>query len=564
MASTVVDIEALIAQGESLTVEFKGERARQLSDREIYEAVVCFSNSDNGGVILLGVEDNGEVSGAQPRHDGTIDPDRLRIAIFNNTMPKINTRIDLHEIGGLPVVAIEVDAHPDVCSMQDGRVVRRVMNLRGPECVPFYPHEYASKFSDLRRIDYSAQLAAGLGWEALDPLEIERLRQTIRRLRNDQSLLDLRDRELIQALQLVETHGDELVPNFAGLLLVGREDVLRRVLPGHEVAFQVLNPLGEISANDWFHSPLLKTLELVEDRFSARNPEREVASGLFRVPIPAYDADSFREAVNNSVLHRDYSRLGSVFIQFQADELTISNPGGFMEGITLQNLLVHEPKPRNPCLAQAFRRIGLVETTGRGIDRIYLGQLRYGRPAPDYSRSDGTGVRLVLRSSEASAAFTAFAFQEMDVADHAMLQQMIAINLLLDVRRGTAAEVAAAIQQSETEARAILERLIERGWIEARGSARNRTYQLSAGLYRRLGERAGYVRMRGYDLIRQESMVMQYVSAYRRITRSEVMELCGVDSRQAKHILERLVERNELHMRGRTRGAYYVRPADVR
>jgi hypothetical protein len=40
------------------------------------------------------------------------------------------------------------------------------------------------------------------------------------------------------------------------------------------------------------------------------------------------------------------------------------------------------------------KRIGLVEQTGRGVDKIYLGQLRYGCPAPDYSRSDRTGVRV--------------------------------------------------------------------------------------------------------------------------------------------------------------------------
>ena len=50
------------------------------------------------------------------------------------------------------------------------------------------------------------------------------------------------------------------------------------------------------------------------------------------------------------------------------DGLTISNPGGFIEGINADNLLDAEPHGRNPVLADAMKRIGLAERTGRGID----------------------------------------------------------------------------------------------------------------------------------------------------------------------------------------------------
>src|SRR5207247_149928 len=94
------------------------------------------------------------------------------------------------------------------------------------------------------------------------------------------------------------------------------------------------------------------------------------------------------------------------------DHILITNPGGFPDGVTLENLLVHEPKPRNNLLAEAFKRIGLIEQTGRGIDKIYLGKLRYGRPIPDYTRSDDNNVRVVLRGGEGSLRFAAFVFEE--------------------------------------------------------------------------------------------------------------------------------------------------------
>jgi len=64
------------------------------------------------------------------------------------------------------------------------------------------------------------------------------------------------------------------------------------------------------------------------------------------------------------------------------------------------------------CLAEAFRRIGLVEQTGRGIDKIFAGQLRYGRPAPDYGRTNSTAVRVVLRGGQPSLEFAAFVYEQ--------------------------------------------------------------------------------------------------------------------------------------------------------
>lgn len=64
----------------------------------------------------------------------------------------------------------------------------------------------------------------------------------------------------------------------------------------------------------------------------------------------------------------------------------MSNPGGFVEGVSLDNLLTTEPRPRNPRLADAFERVGLVERTGRGVDLIYRGLLRFGRASPDLAQ----------------------------------------------------------------------------------------------------------------------------------------------------------------------------------
>jgi ATP-dependent DNA helicase RecG len=79
---------------------------------------------------------------------------------------------------------------------------------------------------------------------------------------------------------------------------------------------------------------------------------------------------AFRGAVANALIHRDYHRMGAVHVRLEDDALVISNPGGLVDGVTLANLLVTEPRPRNRALADAMKRIGVVERSGRGVDTI--------------------------------------------------------------------------------------------------------------------------------------------------------------------------------------------------
>lgn len=114
-------------------------------------------------------------------------------------------------------------------------------------------------------------------------------------------------------------------------------------------------------------------LELFETNFDAWNPEHEMEEGLLRISAPEFSKRAFREALVNAFCHRDYTILGSVRVAIDDDGLTISNPGGFIEGVSIENLLTVEPHGRNKALADALKRIGLAEKTGRGIDRIFEG-----------------------------------------------------------------------------------------------------------------------------------------------------------------------------------------------
>ena len=557
-------LTGLIAGMESLAVEFKGEASQRLSDAELVEAVVCLANrvGPDVGWLLVGVEDDGRVSGARPRHEaGIIDLQRVQALVANRTRPSLSVRAAIVALNGSDILVIEVGASSTPIGTSDGKYVRRALGGDGrPACVPFHFHEMQSRQSDRGSLDLTATTVASAQWSDLDPLEFERFRRSIRenRGRSDQALLTLSDLELGKALGAVDEHGDGCSIRVLGLLLFGREEALRRHLPTHEVAFQVLQRTA-VETNDFLRWPLLRAVEDLETRFRARNREQELLVGLFRVGVPDYSERAFREALANAMVHRDYGRQGALHVQWHDDHLEISNPGGFPEGVRIDNLLVTQPRPRNPLLADAFKRAGIVERTARGIDAIFLEQLRLGRPAPSYERSTEVGVTLILFGGEASLDFVRLVAEEARAARPLGLDELLLLDGLRRDRRLTGSQGARLLQKPEAEARGCFRRLIETGLVEARGERKGRTYHLSASTYRRLGDKAAYVRQRGFEPLQQEQMVLQYVDKHGRITRREVAELCRLTALQARSVLARLVSSGALKLRGANKGSHYLR-----
>lgn len=558
-------IRKLVSKGELFDVEFKGEEREALNDAELVETVVCLANG-RGGVLLVGVEDDGRYTGARPRHGTITDPRRVEALVANRTVPSVPASCQVLNVDGSDVIAIEIPSMQQPVATSSGLAKRRAIAPDGtPACVPYHFYEMQAAQANRGAQDYSSLTLPNAKWEDLDPLELERLRQTIHRNpgRADRSLLALSDSELVRTLGLGNggegsTGVDRL--HVAAILLLGREEAIRSLVPTHEVAFQVLSGT-KIVVNDFFRWPLIRVAEEFDSRFQARNQEVEISIGPVRAGIPDYSRNGFREALHNALIHRDYTQLGAVHIQWRDDNIEISNPGGFVEGVSLDNLLVTAPKPRNPVLAEAFKRIGLVERTGRGIAAVYEGQLRYGRPAPDYTRSSRHEVQVILPGGPANLELARWFIEQESPEAPVTVEEMILVNAVERERRLDIAHAAELLQRDEQSARALLERLVERGVFEGQENRRlGRVYSLSAATYRALGDAAAYARNLDFEPIQQEQMVLQFVTAHGKITRRDAADLCKIDSRDARALLARLVRRGELVLRGQKRGSYYERP----
>lgn len=136
-----MDIQAILDAGETLTTEFKSA----INDKELVRAVACLANGE-GGVLVIGAEDDGTVVGAAPRHGTQTDPARLSALIQANTEPAIAVDVTIDLIDGREVIRVDVPrADPGPIGTKDGVFTRRIINTIGkPACVPMTAHEIVS------------------------------------------------------------------------------------------------------------------------------------------------------------------------------------------------------------------------------------------------------------------------------------------------------------------------------------------------------------------------------------------------------------------------------------
>ena len=533
-----------IPEKETLETEFKSD-LKCYPDHDLIEEIVGMANTE-GGVLYLGVEDDGAITGVHNKHKDAIGVTAL---IANSTVPPIAVRAEVVNEEVIDVLMIEVPKSRAIVATSSGKILRRKLKLDGmPEVVPMYPYEILSRLTEFGTLDFSAQPLVGATLDDLDPNQRIRLRHIIQtRQGGEKALLTLADDELDIALRLVTKIGDHYVPTVSGVLLIGREDRIAELIPTAKSSFQVLEGTA-VRMNEESSKPLLALFEEYETYLKAWNPEKEMEYGLLRIPIPEFDWSAFREALVNAFCHRDYTMLGSVRVLIDDEGLTISNPGGFIEGVNLKNLLIVEPHGRNPALADAMKRIGLAEKTGRGIDRIFEGSIVFGRPWPDYSESTSSTVKLFIQRAKADLPFIKFLADEENRRGKPLsIYMLMVLSVVHRERRVSIERLVEATNLSNNKIYSAVENMVEEGLLEASGHGKNRTYILGKKIYTEKKETIKYVRQTGIDKIRYQELVMKLAHEQEGIiTKQDVVELLNVTPTQAYTIIRQLQKEGKL------------------
>lgn len=542
------------AEFESQTLDFKRcAESDKKTLNDLTDAAVCFANS-NGGTIVLGVDDkatsrSNALLGVEP----SLSIETIRRGVFDRTQPPLTVFADEQFEDGVRLIVLLVPAGVSFHSDRAGRATRRL----GRDCMPFSPDQQRQELAARGMIDWSAEVTSA-SWSDLDLAEVERMRNLLR-VAGKTDLASLSDRALLESLHLTTNDG----VTRAALILIGHEAALERELPSYGYAYQYRpSPGREASAHSRRRKPLLAGVEEAIQLVASRTQLRplNVAGGV-QIQLVDYPDQAVREIIVNAFVHRSFDDAGNVDIEHSPGSLTVSSPGGFVPGVTVDNVLTHPSTPRHRLLFEVVSICQLAERTGQGIDRAYREMLRMGKQPPRFADTDHL-VRATLDGGIGNGAFVRF-IDDLPADLGRDVDVLLALSYLRTAKSINARRLADLIQRSADDAEMVLSRLAEPdvALVEAtRGSASKRlpTYVLRPVPLSALGRALTYSR---HTVGQIDEKVMEHVREYGFVTNKTLQRLFDVHVYAARDLLLDLRRRGILEKVGDARGGRGVRYA---
>lgn len=549
---TTEEFKKILDKGETDTVEFKSWiKAR--NQKEIIalavDELIAFANH-KGGTVFFGVEDKPvKVTGCDRNYDGQ----RIIEGIYDKTRPSLFTEIEDFEYEGKLVIAISVRADGKTYTTTDGRCLKRL----GKNSKPLYPDELSNVYSSIQNPDFSGRIISESTIDDVNKLEVYSLKEKLKVRDSKSTLPDLEDNDFLRDLQLTKYDGDVERLTVAGLLFVGKEASIQRLLPQAEVIYlhYSSNNLEEYDARLDMKLPLISVIDKLTERVQAYSKIENIQVGLFRLEVEEFPERVFQEALLNALSHRDYQSNAAVYVKQYPDRIVIENPGGFLDGITEKNIITHPSVPRNKLIAETLQYLKYVQRTGQGVDIIFKDMVSMGKPYPKY-RSFNDAVSLTIFSAIDNTEFVKFITEIQDKNSKIMtLAEMMILRALLDNRKEQLSALADTVQKSLDETKKSCNELINNGLIEIVG----KEYMLTAKVYEALKSDVEYTRDKTIQYIKAKNMILEYLQSNDKITSAKIQEMCGFTKQQARIVIDKMRNEALIILVGKGPAAGYVR-----
>lgn len=520
--------------GESIDIEFKSWiKASGMKERIslAVDELIAFANC-KGGTVYFGVEDNGEVTGCA----GNYDLQAMREAIYDKTRPPMFTEIDEIVYEDKTVITITVEADGKTYATTDGRCLKRL----GKNSKPYYPDEMSHIYSAIHTNDFSAQIIAESSLDDINLMVVYALKEKLRIRDSVSTLPDLDDMAFLRDLKLIVNDNGQDKLTIAGLLFVGKEQSIQRLLPQAEVIYLHYSKdnLEEYNLRMDMKQPIITVVDRLTEKIQNDNKIKNVQIGLFRLEVADFSEKVFQEALLNALSHRDYQQMGAVYVKHYPDKIVIENPGGFLDGITAENIITHPSSPRNKLIAETLQSLKYVQRTGQGVDIIYKEMVSMGKPYPVY-RVFNDAVQLTIGSAMEDPDFVKFIVKEQDSMQISLsLSQLMILRYIVENRKIKLSDAQRIAQVSDEDARKCCIELMRFGLIEIVG----KEYMLTARVYEAVKSQVEYTRDKVVQYIKAKDMIMEYLSTNNSITNAIIRELCGFTKQQARTTIEKMIK----------------------
>ena len=372
------ELQDILEAGEGSKVEFKrdGIRPEQLA-REI----VSFANM-NGGRILLGVEDDGTISGV--RRDN-LQAWVMDTVIGRCVVPPIIPDYEEVAMDGGEVAVIDVPAGvAKPYAVKRGERLDYYLRI-GNTCQLASREQMARLFESGGLVSVEKMPVHGSDAEELDD---RRLREYFERILGDDDADDWR-RKLLYRDLLVDTGWGGLRCSYAACALFASEPRRRlpqaglrlMVFPGPDMDYdasldEVLDlpfvGLGEQTLGKFIEQSLPeRTLSYLQPHIS-----HERLSGMTRRRFWDYPVEVIRELLVNAFAHRDWTRQNDTRVVVYRDRMEVTSPGALPNGMTIDKIKAGQQSPRNTHIVRILRDYGLMDDRGMGIRRKVIPLMR--------------------------------------------------------------------------------------------------------------------------------------------------------------------------------------------
>lgn len=457
------DIESLVTQGESISLEFKTSTSKLHS---VFETICAFLNG-NGGTVLIGVKNEGQIIGQD-----VTDNTRLEIANLSSKLE--------------PPTSLEIDYIP---TDKNKYVIKidAVSNRSLMPCVfdgkPYWRIESSTKLMPQQR--YHQLLVERThktdGWElakadhyTIDDLDkdeiINAVNASIKKGRLEASLATDDPTEALLRFKLL-VNGNITK---AAVVLFCRDP-----MPYYP---QCLLRMAKFKGSD--KSDLLDSKRVYgnifvllreAEHFLMRNISIQsefIPGKLTRKDTPEYPPRAVREAMVNAISHRDYAiQGGSISLMIYSDGLEITSHGTLPFGIMVEDLKRrHESLPRNERIANVMNKVGIIESVGTGTQEMIKECKEIGKPEPEYLERGNTFVVCFKKSI-------------LTLKDHVDIRQNKILSLLKQQNGLSSAEIKKRLDVaiSERTLRRDLNHLMEHGSLQLEGKGVAAVWYLADG-----------------------------------------------------------------------------------
>lgn len=326
---------------ETENIEFKAQFTE-----EIYKEVIAFANTD-GGIIYVGIDDNGNVIGL---NDVDKEYTRITNGIRDAIMPDVTMFVRF--------------------TIQENRVVRITINEGTNK--PYYLKGKGLKPSGV----YVRQ---GTSSASASP---EKIRQMIKDSDGD-NFEEMRsmNQELTfnSATEAFKNYNVDFSEEKYRVLGITKNSLytnLAMIISDqcrHTVKVAVFGDEANTVFKDSkeFKGSVFRQLEDTYNYLMLCNNNASVFEGLKRIDKHDYPEEAIREALLNAIVHRDYGFSGSIIININDKEAEFISIGGLLPGLMPDDIRSGISQPRNKNLAEIFHRLHLIESYGTGIRKIY-------------------------------------------------------------------------------------------------------------------------------------------------------------------------------------------------